>query len=100
MVQWQTPPADQWNGDLFGFIVRYRLADYADIPWIYKNVSDSRTLNILLEDLITWREYEIQAAAYNNRGTGVFSKSQYITTSEGGGANNMKVPITLSNFYS
>lgn len=75
---------DQWNGDLLGYVVRYRLADYANIPWHYVNISDTLARNALLEDLITWREYEIQVAAFNNRGTGVYSKSQYITTQEGG----------------
>ncbi|KRY55869.1 Protein sidekick -like protein, partial [Trichinella britovi] len=83
MIQWQPPPADQWNGDILGYIVRYRLANYPDIPWNYHNISDSRTRNWLITDLITWREYEIQAAAFNERGMGVFSKSLYITTLEG-----------------
>ncbi|KAK6013259.1 fibronectin type III domain protein [Ostertagia ostertagi] len=36
-----------------------------------------------LTQLITWREYEIQVAAYNHRGLGVFSKSIDVTTAEG-----------------
>lgn len=24
IVQWQPPPADQWNGDILGYTVRYR----------------------------------------------------------------------------
>uniref|UniRef100_A0A5S6Q0T3 Protein-tyrosine-phosphatase n=1 Tax=Trichuris muris TaxID=70415 RepID=A0A5S6Q0T3_TRIMR len=83
MVQWQQPPSDQWNGDILGYIVRYRLAKYPNIPWNYHNISDSRARNWLVSDLITWREYEIQLAAYNERGAGVYSKSMYITTLEG-----------------
>jgi hypothetical protein len=59
MVQWQPPPPDQWNGDILGYVVRYRLADYTGIPWLERNVSDNRARNLALDDLITWREYEV-----------------------------------------
>lgn len=84
MVQWQPPPSEQWNGDILGYIVRYRLANYASLPWIEKNISNDHARNVPLEHLITWREYEIQVAAYNDRGMGVFSKPIYVTTLEGG----------------
>lgn len=79
----QPPPPEQWNGDILGYALRYRLANYPDIPWIIVNVTEPRSRNFLLEDLITWREYEIQVAAFNERGKGVFSKALYITTLEG-----------------
>jgi hypothetical protein len=75
MVQWQRPPEDQWNGLVGGYIVRYahyygyqnaclysryRLANYPGIPWLIKNVTDSRVSNTPIEDLLTWQEYEIQ----------------------------------------
>lgn len=83
MVQWQPPPPEQWNGDILGYIIRYRLANYASLPWLEKNVSNGHARNAPLEHLITWREYEIQIAAYNHRGMGVFSKPLYVTTLEG-----------------
>lgn len=84
MVQWQPPPPEQWNGDILGYIIRYRLANYATLVWNERNVSDGTKRNALLDHLITWREYEIQVAAYNHRGMGVFSKPIYVTTLEGG----------------
>ncbi|MFH4973852.1 hypothetical protein AB6A40_000561 [Gnathostoma spinigerum] len=83
MVQWQPPPADQWNGDIQGYLIRYRLANYASVPWLEKNITNGQIRNAPLEHLITWREYEIQVAAYSNRGMGVFSRPLYITTLEG-----------------
>ncbi|VDM39837.1 unnamed protein product [Toxocara canis] len=83
MVQWQPPPSEQWNGDILGYIIRYRLANYASLPWLEKNISNGHARNAPLEHLITWREYEIQVAAYNDRGMGVFSKPLYVTTLEG-----------------
>ncbi|CAD5226006.1 unnamed protein product [Bursaphelenchus xylophilus] len=82
MVQWQPPPPDQWNGDILGYNIRYRLAGY-NLPWQEKNVSKSDARNALLEQLITWRDYEVQVAAFNNRGLGVYSKPIEVQPLEG-----------------
>uniref|UniRef100_A0A158PCM4 Down syndrome cell adhesion molecule-like protein Dscam2 n=1 Tax=Angiostrongylus cantonensis TaxID=6313 RepID=A0A158PCM4_ANGCA len=82
VVQWQQPQEEQWSGDILGYIVRYRLAGYT-LPWIEKNVTTKDARNTAIDQLITWREYEIQVAAYNHRGLGVFSKSIDVTTAEG-----------------
>lgn len=96
MVQWQPPRSEQWNGDILGYIVRYRflffyylliifrLSGYASADWNEKNVSDEHARNTLIEPLITWREYDIQVAAYNERGLGIYSVPIVVTTLEGG----------------
>ena len=83
MVQWQPPPAEQWNGEILGYHIRYRLAGYSTADWNEKNISNEHARNSLIEPLITWREYEIQVAAYNDRGLGVYSKPYEVTTLEG-----------------
>uniref|UniRef100_A0AC34QH49 Thymidine kinase, cytosolic n=1 Tax=Panagrolaimus sp. JU765 TaxID=591449 RepID=A0AC34QH49_9BILA len=83
MVQWQPPPPEQWNGNILGYHIRYRLYGYASADWNEKNVSNTHARNALIEPLITWREYEIQVAAYNDRGLGVYSKPIEVTTLEG-----------------
>lgn len=40
--------------------------------------------NYLIKELITWKDYEIEIAAYNNMGIGVFSEGVKIKTREGG----------------
>lgn len=73
IVQWQSPPADQWNGDILGYTVRYRLAGYPTLPWIEKNITLTSGMhhhaappghqlakNVLIDQLISWRDYEIQ----------------------------------------
>uniref|UniRef100_A0A915E8P4 Protein sidekick-like protein n=1 Tax=Ditylenchus dipsaci TaxID=166011 RepID=A0A915E8P4_9BILA len=75
MVQWKPPPSEEWNGDIKGYLIRYRLSGYASADWNEKI--------LLKKPLITWREYDVQVAAYNNRGTGVFSKIMEVTTLEG-----------------
>ncbi|KAI6207039.1 hypothetical protein M3Y94_00984300 [Aphelenchoides besseyi] len=74
IVQWNPPPAENWNGEILGYNLRYRLSGYDDLDWNYQNVSNPNARNAILESLISWRDYEIQIAAYNDRGLGVYSK--------------------------
>ncbi|XP_052426981.1 protein sidekick-2 isoform X3 [Carassius gibelio] len=72
MIQWQPPPESHQNGILRGYIIRYRLTGLpVDIQ--YKNISNPDLTNLLLEDLIIWTNYEIEVAAYNGAGLGVYS---------------------------
>lgn len=48
------------NGHLLGYIVRYKLAGYTETPWYYRNVTNPSQLSFLLDDLIVWRNYEVQ----------------------------------------
>ena len=43
--------------------------------------------NYLIEELITWKDYEIQMAGFNRIGTGKFSKSITVKTREGSKSN-------------
>ncbi|XP_035389365.1 protein sidekick-2 isoform X2 [Electrophorus electricus] len=71
MIQWQPPPESQQNGVLRGYIIRYRLTGLpVDIQ--YKNISNPEVTNLLLEDLIIWTNYEMEVAAYNAAGLGVY----------------------------
>lgn len=63
--------------------MRFRLSGYSVADWNWKNISDEHARNALIEPLITWREYDVQVAAYNDRGLGVFSKPIEVTTLEG-----------------
>lgn len=83
IVQWQPPPNEAHNGLLFGYLVRYKLAGYTDTQWYYKNVTNAAQFSVILEDLIVWRNYEIQVGAYNEIGIGAFSPSIFIRTKEG-----------------
>jgi len=96
MVQWQPPPSGQWNGDIKGYFIRYRLSGYSTAEWNERNVSSEHARNLLIEPLITWREYEVQVAAYNDRGLGVFSKSVDVTTKEGGWESPVITPCSQS----
>ncbi|XP_048186046.1 protein sidekick-1 isoform X1 [Perognathus longimembris pacificus] len=74
MVQWQPPPETEHNGVLRGYILRYRLAG---LPGEHqqKNITSPEVNYCLVTDLIIWTQYEIQVAAYNGAGLGVFSRA-------------------------
>lgn len=74
---------DGLNGQLGGYIVRFKLAGYHEIPWFYRNITNAGQLTYILDDLIVWKNYEIQVAAYNEVGVGAYSPSIYIRTKEG-----------------
>ncbi|RWS25179.1 sidekick-like protein [Leptotrombidium deliense] len=82
-LQWQPPSSDAHNGQLLGYTIRYKLAGYADTPWYYANVTNNAQVSYILEDLIVWKNYELQVASFNEMGTGVFSSSIYVRTKEG-----------------
>lgn len=50
----------------------------------YKNISNPEVTNLLLEDLIIWTNYEIEVAAYNGAGLGVYSHKVTEWTLQGG----------------
>ncbi|CAB3409107.1 unnamed protein product [Caenorhabditis bovis] len=103
IVQWQQPKEEQATGDVLGYVVRYRLAGYSSLPWNERNLTTKDARNAVIDNLITWREYEVQVAAYNKRGLGVFSESIEVTTSEGvptQAPKNVKVKILNSTAVS
>uniref|UniRef100_A0A8C1ZRP7 Sidekick cell adhesion molecule 2a n=1 Tax=Cyprinus carpio TaxID=7962 RepID=A0A8C1ZRP7_CYPCA len=72
MIQWQPPPESQQNGPLQGYIIRYCLSGLP-VDCQMKNITNPDQTNLLLEDLIIWTNYEIEVAAYNGAGQGVYS---------------------------
>ena len=83
MIQWQPPAEESQNGDILGFIVRYRLFGYHDSPWSHRNISQPAQRNYLITELITWKDYEVQMAAYNRKGVGAFTEPIKMKTREG-----------------
>ncbi|XP_071796641.1 protein sidekick-2-like isoform X2 [Asterias amurensis] len=83
IVEWQEPPEDSWNGVLQGYILRFRLSGYDTIPFMVRNITSVRQTSFTLTELSTWDRYEIQVAAYNGAGVGVFSPSVRQRTKEG-----------------
>ncbi|XP_045475699.1 protein sidekick [Harmonia axyridis] len=83
ITQWQPPLEEHRNGQILGYIIRYRLYGYNKSPWTIRNITNEAQRNYLIPDLITWKDYVIEIAAYNNKGVGVFTKGVKIKTKEG-----------------
>ncbi len=83
MIQWQPPSEEDQNGEILGYIVRYRLFGYHDSPWSFRNVTKPLQRTYLITELITWKDYEIQIAAYNEKGVGSYSQPIKVKTREG-----------------
>lgn len=83
MVQWQPPPLEDRNGELRGYLVRYRLSSYPQNTWSYRNITTEAQRSYSIDNLITWREYDIQISSYNDKGVGAYSQSIKARTKEG-----------------
>ncbi|XP_045491212.1 protein sidekick isoform X2 [Colias croceus] len=83
ITQWQPPLEEHRNGHILGYVIRYRLKGYDSSPWTYQNITNEAQRNYLIQDLITWKDYNVQIAAYNDKGLGMFSDSFTIKTKEG-----------------
>lgn len=83
ITQWQPPLEEHRNGHILGYVIRYRLKGYENSPWTYQNITNEAQRNYLIQDLITWKDYNVQIAAFNDKGVGVFSESYTIKTKEG-----------------
>lgn len=57
---------------------------YNASPWTTQNITNEAQKNYLISDLITWKDYVVQIAAYNDKGVGVFTDGLKIKTKEGG----------------
>lgn len=57
---------------------------YASSSFTEEIIEDEDVTSKTIPDLITWRRYEIQVAAWNGAGTGPYSESVRVRTNEGG----------------
>lgn len=84
LLQWQAPDPELMNGDLLGYIVRYKPSGYPDSTISTINLTTYQE-NVVYEltGLIVFQEYEVAIAAFNSKGVGVYCGSLFIRTFEG-----------------
>ncbi|XP_041363510.1 protein sidekick-like isoform X2 [Gigantopelta aegis] len=83
LVKWQAPEENSWNGDLLGFIIQYRVANYPDLALQKRNITDRLATSYVLDNLVYHKQYEVAIAAYNIKGPGVYSSYFFVWTLEG-----------------
>ena len=52
-------------------------------PWSYRNIIQAGQRTYLITELITWKDYEVQIAAYNRKGVGIYTDPIKLKTREG-----------------
>lgn len=62
-----------------------------------QNITNEAQKNFLITDLITWKDYIVQIAAYNDKGVGVFTNELRIKTKEGGKNSVFKLDFANLN---
>ncbi|KAI4460599.1 basigin related [Holotrichia oblita] len=85
-VFWQAPDRSQWNGELLGYYVGYRMASSED-KFFYKTVDFNREEgsehHLLISDLKTYTQYAVVIQAYNRISSGPLSEAFKAYTAEG-----------------
>lgn len=82
-LYWQPPEESTWNGNLTGYVIRFKLAGYSDVTYQTRNTTNWAETTYVLTNLIIYQEYDIQIAAYNSKGVGNFTPPYRVRTKEG-----------------
>ena len=83
VIKWEAPDQDAWNGPLLGYKIRYKPSGYPHNTISYEDIDNTMVSLYELKGLIVFQEYEIAVAAYNAKGTGVYSDIVRVRTQEG-----------------
>ncbi|XP_035704480.1 Down syndrome cell adhesion molecule-like protein Dscam2 isoform X15 [Folsomia candida] len=85
-VTWKPPLREEWNGDIMGYYVGYKLAS-SDKPYLFETVEFSREVgkehHLMISNLKTYTEYSVVVQAFNRIGPGPMSKEVAQHTAEG-----------------
>ncbi|CAL8111483.1 unnamed protein product [Orchesella dallaii] len=85
-VTWKPPLREEWNGEIMGYYVGYKLAS-SDKPYLFETVEFSREVgkehHLMVSNLKTYTEYSVVVQAFNRVGPGPMSKEITQHTAEG-----------------
>ncbi|XP_065155482.1 cell adhesion molecule Dscam1 isoform X12 [Atheta coriaria] len=87
-VFWKPPPRSEWNGEILGYYVGYKLASMdKDKPYFFETVEFSREEgkehHLQINNLKTYTQYSIVVQAFNKVGKGPISEDLKVYTAEG-----------------
>ena len=85
IILFQTPPRDQWNGQLKGYYIGYQVASSKE-PYSFKTVEFSKQgeEEYRLTNLQRATEYRVIVQAFNSAGSGPASQDVVAKTSDTG----------------
>ena len=80
-MTWSPPPCQHINSQagISGYVVRYRRLD--DVNWTVKEVNSPATTSAVIQGIVMLIMYEIQVAARNTAGLGLYSVSETASVS-------------------
>ncbi|CAH0555680.1 unnamed protein product [Brassicogethes aeneus] len=87
MVYWKPPLREQWNGDIQGYYVGYRLGS-SNTPYLFQTVEfpreeDGKEHHLNISNLKTYTQYSVVVQAFNKVGAGPISEEIKAYTAEG-----------------
>ncbi|XP_043509552.1 Down syndrome cell adhesion molecule-like protein Dscam2 isoform X20 [Frieseomelitta varia] len=84
-VTWKPPPREDWNGEILGYYVGYKLSSSSD--YIYETVDfskeDGKEHHLQIMNLKTYTQYSVVVQAFNKVGSGPISEERRQHTAEG-----------------
>ncbi|XP_055694563.1 cell adhesion molecule Dscam2 isoform X50 [Lutzomyia longipalpis] len=85
-VSWKPPPRSEWNGEILGYYVGYRLTS-TNSSYIYETVNyvteEGKEHSLELNNLKTYTQYSVVIQAFNKVGAGPISDEEKQYTAEG-----------------
>ncbi|XP_076065820.1 cell adhesion molecule Dscam1-like isoform X6 [Oratosquilla oratoria] len=86
-VSWKPPLREEWNGDIQGYLVGYRLASSSNNTYIFETVESSKEMgkehHLTISKLDVYTKYAAVVQAFNKIGKGPESKEVQAYTAEG-----------------
>ncbi|KAK7868985.1 hypothetical protein R5R35_013907 [Gryllus longicercus] len=85
-VTWKPPERDQWNGEILGYYVGYKLAS-SESPYLFETVEfskeEGKEHHLKIDQLKTYTQYSVVVQAFNKVGAGPMSEDTKQYTAEG-----------------
>ncbi|XP_033230988.1 Down syndrome cell adhesion molecule-like protein Dscam2 isoform X4 [Belonocnema kinseyi] len=85
-VTWKPPTREDWNGEILGYYVGYRLSS-SEKPYMFETVEfskeDGKEHHLQITNLKTYTQYSVVVQAFNKVGSGPMSEEKRQHTAEG-----------------
>ncbi|XP_028982374.1 Down syndrome cell adhesion molecule-like protein Dscam2 [Diachasma alloeum] len=85
-VTWKPPPREDWNGEILGYYVGYRLSS-SEKPYMFETVEfskeDGKEHHLQIMNLKTYTQYSVVVQAFNKVGSGPMTEERRAHTAEG-----------------
>ncbi|XP_063975858.1 cell adhesion molecule Dscam1 isoform X3 [Diachasmimorpha longicaudata] len=85
-VTWKPPSREDWNGEILGYYVGYRLSS-SEKPYMFETVEfskeDGKEHHLQIMNLKTYTQYSVVVQAFNKVGSGPMTEERRAHTAEG-----------------